>query len=76
VRWDKIGTGPEDCGMCSSQQANKQSGPREPIGKHIPAATNTHATIEEPFYKQRIGKHTTRDVVENRVFCSVLANLF
>jgi hypothetical protein len=29
---------------------------RERIGKHIFAATNTHATIEEPVSKQRIGK--------------------
>jgi hypothetical protein len=29
---------------------------RQPLDKHIPAATNTHATIEEPVSKQRIGK--------------------
>jgi hypothetical protein len=46
---------------------------REPIGKHIPAATNTHTTIEESVSKQRIGKHTTIGVVGNRVFCSILA---
>jgi hypothetical protein len=30
---------------------------RERIDKHILAATNTHATIEEPVSKQLIGKH-------------------
>jgi hypothetical protein len=28
------------------------------LGKHIPAAMNTHATIEEPVCKQRTDKHT------------------
>jgi hypothetical protein len=32
---------------------------RERLGKHIPTATNTHATIENPVSKQRFGKHTT-----------------
>jgi hypothetical protein len=32
---------------------------RERTGKHILAATNTDATIEEPVSKQRIGKHAT-----------------
>jgi hypothetical protein len=30
---------------------------RQRINKYIPAATNTHAAIEEPVSKQRIGKH-------------------
>jgi hypothetical protein len=32
---------------------------KEWISKHIPTATNKHATIEEPISKQGIGKHTT-----------------
>jgi hypothetical protein len=31
---------------------------RQRLGKHIPAETNTHATIKDPVSKQRIGKHT------------------
>jgi hypothetical protein len=34
------------------------------LGKHIPAGTNTHATIEEPNSKQRIGKHTKGVLLE------------
>jgi hypothetical protein len=33
---------------------------KEWIGKHIPAATNMHATIEKPVSKQRIGKYNNR----------------
>jgi hypothetical protein len=36
---------------------------RERLGKHIPTAKNTHATIEEPVSKQRFGKHTTIGVL-------------
>jgi hypothetical protein len=49
---------------------------REWISKHIPTATNTHATIGEPVSKQRIGKHTTVGVVGNGVFCLVHAEWF
>jgi hypothetical protein len=35
---------------------------KERIGKHIPAATNTHTTIEEYISKQPIGNHTTKGV--------------
>jgi hypothetical protein len=41
---------------------------RECLGKHIPAATNTHATIEEPVSKQQIGKHTAMGVLLETVF--------
>jgi hypothetical protein len=40
---------------------------REGIRKHIPAATNTHATIEH-VSKQRSGKHTTKGVLMETVF--------
>jgi hypothetical protein len=32
---------------------------RQQLGKHIPVAMNTHATIDEPVSKRQIGKHTT-----------------
>jgi hypothetical protein len=41
---------------------------RKGLGKHIPAATNTHATIEEPVSKQRIGKHIIIGVLLETVF--------
>jgi hypothetical protein len=47
---------------------NKTSIARERLGKHILAATNTHATIEDPVSKQRIEKHTTIGVLLETVF--------
>jgi hypothetical protein len=41
---------------------------RKRIGKHIPAATNTHATIEDPVFNQRIDKHTAIGVLLETVF--------
>jgi hypothetical protein len=41
---------------------------RQVLGKHIPAATNTHATIEEPASKQQIRKHATIGVLLETVF--------
>jgi hypothetical protein len=41
---------------------------RQRLGKHIPAATNTHATIEESVFKQRIGKRITIAVLPATVF--------
>jgi hypothetical protein len=41
---------------------------RQRLGKHIPAATNTHATIEEPVSKQPIGKHRKIGVLQETVF--------
>jgi hypothetical protein len=38
------------------------------IDKHIPVATNTHATIEEPISKKGIDKHTTTGVLLETVF--------
>jgi hypothetical protein len=38
------------------------------LGKHFPAATNTHATIEESFPEQQLGKHTTIGVLLETVF--------
>jgi hypothetical protein len=36
----------------------------ERIGKHIPGATNTQSTIEEPVSKQRIGKHNSGGMLQ------------
>jgi hypothetical protein len=41
---------------------------RQRLVEHIPAATNTHATIEEPLSKKLIGKHTTIRVLLKIVF--------
>jgi hypothetical protein len=45
---------------------------RQRLGKHIPAATNTLATIENPVSKQQIGTHTTIGVLLETMF-SVLS---
>jgi hypothetical protein len=41
---------------------------RQRLGKHIPAATNTQATIEESVSKQRISKHTKIGVLLETMF--------
>jgi hypothetical protein len=41
---------------------------RQRPGKHIPEATNVHATIGEPVSKQGIGKHTKIGVLLETVF--------
>jgi hypothetical protein len=46
---------------------------RQRLGEHIPAATNTQETIEEPVSKQHIGKHNNRTIVGSSVFCTVRA---
>jgi hypothetical protein len=38
------------------------------LSKDVPAATNKHATIEEPVCKQTIGKHTTIRALLETVF--------
>jgi hypothetical protein len=45
------------------------------LGKHIPAATNTHATIEETVYNQRIGTHNNKSIAGNGVFHSFRAKV-
>jgi hypothetical protein len=37
-------------------------------GKQFPAEMNTHATIEEPVCKQRIGEYTTIGVLLETLF--------
>jgi hypothetical protein len=44
--------------------------PKEQISKHIPAATNMHATTEESFLRNE-SVNTTIGVVGNGVSCSV-----
>jgi hypothetical protein len=41
---------------------------RQRVDKHIPAATNTQAKIEESVSKQRIGKQTKIGVLLGAVF--------
>jgi hypothetical protein len=38
-------------------------------GKQVTVEMNTQATIEEPVYKQRIGKHNNRCIVGKDIFC-------
>jgi hypothetical protein len=54
--------------MIPESQSEETSIARQWLGKHIPTATNTHATTEEPVSKQRIGKHTTIGVFLETVF--------
>jgi hypothetical protein len=42
-------------------------------GKQFPAKMNTNVAIEEPVSKQLIGKHNSRGIIGNCVFCSVRA---
>jgi hypothetical protein len=48
---------------------------RKPIGKHIPAATNTHLTIKGPIPKQRIGRNIM-GVIGNDVLYSARTTCF
>jgi hypothetical protein len=46
---------------------------RQRLGKHIYAATNTQATIEEPVSEQLISKHTTIGALLETVFSALSA---
>jgi hypothetical protein len=49
-------------------EPNQTSNARQRLGKHIPAATNTHATTEQPLSRERTGKHATILVLLETVF--------
>jgi hypothetical protein len=71
-RWRACNCSPEDsltsrpkAGIVKSEET---SIPWQLFGKNIPAATNTHAIIEQPVSKERIGKHTAIGVLFETVF--------